>query len=76
MKRRHPHKATRLVAALAGLLLLVTGCKKTLNYTPEVFVAQPQVFKDQAGATRPAVRINHRGMGITTRILPAWTYTT
>ena len=43
--------STRLAASLAGLLLLAAGCKKTLNYTPEVFVAQPQVFKDQAGAT-------------------------
>lgn len=31
--------------------MALAGCKKSLNYTPEVFVAQPQVFKDQAGAT-------------------------
>ena len=37
------------VLALGGLMF--TGCKKQLNYTPEVFLAQPQVFKDQAGAT-------------------------
>lgn len=36
---------------IAGLLLLSAGCTKTLNYTPEVFVGQTQVFKDQAGAT-------------------------
>lgn len=36
---------------IAALLLATAGCKKVLNYTPEVFVAQPQVFKDQAGAT-------------------------
>lgn len=35
---------------LAGMMALA-GCTKSLNYTPEVFVAQPQVFKDQAGAT-------------------------
>jgi hypothetical protein len=35
---------------LAGMMVLA-GCTKSLNYTPEVFVAQPQVFKDQAGAT-------------------------
>jgi len=37
-------------AGLAGMMALA-GCTKSLNYTPEVFVAQPQVFKDQAGAT-------------------------
>ncbi|HVU56259.1 MAG TPA: RagB/SusD family nutrient uptake outer membrane protein [Puia sp.] len=36
--------------SLAGMIALA-GCTKSLNYTPEVFVAQPQVFKDQAGAT-------------------------
>jgi len=36
---------------ITALLLAAAGCKKGLNYTPEVFVAQPQVFKDQAGAT-------------------------
>jgi tetratricopeptide (TPR) repeat protein len=41
-----------IITYLAAVLTLVTGgCKKGLNYTPEVFVAQPQVFKDQAGAT-------------------------
>ncbi len=40
-----------LVASLAALLLFAAGCKKVLDYTPEVFVGQTQVFKDQAGAT-------------------------
>lgn len=39
------------LAIIAVSVLLATGCQKSLNYTPEVFVAQTQVFKDQAGAT-------------------------
>jgi len=52
LANQHIHISKRnLAAALTGILLLAAGCKKSLNYTPEVFVAQPQVFKDQAGAT-------------------------
>ena len=47
----HRSPKTYITASLAALLLLAAGCKKALNYTPEVFVAQTQVFKDQAGAT-------------------------
>jgi hypothetical protein len=39
------------IVYITVLLLVTAGCTKSLNYTPEVFVAQPQVFKDQAGAT-------------------------
>src|SRR6266702_5591894 len=36
---------------LAVIVFFAGGCKKALDYTPEVFVAEPQVFKDQVGAT-------------------------
>lgn len=39
------------IVYITVLLSVTAGCTKSLNYTPEVFVAQPQVFKDQAGAT-------------------------
>src|SRR5882724_2034585 len=45
------YKIKTYLVLLSGLAILAAGCKKVLNYTPEVFVAQPQVFKDQAGAT-------------------------
>jgi len=51
MKLIHPYKIRTYLAVLSGLVIMTAGCKKGLNYTPEVFVAQPQVFKDQAGAT-------------------------
>ena len=45
------YKYKTAIFFLSALLFVLPGCKKVLNYTPEVFVAQPQVFKDQAGAT-------------------------
>jgi len=43
------YKTTILL--ITAVILTTMSCKKGLDYTPEVFVAQPQVFKDQAGAT-------------------------
>ena len=43
MKSFNQYIKTYLALPLAGLMVL-SGCKKGLDYTPEVFVAQPQVF--------------------------------
>jgi starch-binding outer membrane protein, SusD/RagB family len=50
MQFYHRYIKRSLGLALIGAAAF-TSCKKQLNYTPEVFVAQTQVFKDQAGAT-------------------------
>jgi tetratricopeptide (TPR) repeat protein len=50
MQFYHRYIQRFLALALLGAAAFA-GCKKDLNYTPEVFLAQPQVFKDQIGAT-------------------------
>ncbi|MDP9076948.1 MAG: RagB/SusD family nutrient uptake outer membrane protein [Bacteroidota bacterium] len=38
-----------LIIPVIGLMMLA-GCRKQLDYTPEVFLSAQQVYKDQAGA--------------------------
>ncbi len=45
------HRYIKPALVIVAATAVLTGCKKDLNYTPEVFLAQTQVFKDQAGAT-------------------------
>jgi hypothetical protein len=38
------------VVAITSALLILGGCRKDLDYTPEVFLSAEQVYKDQPGA--------------------------
>jgi len=51
MKSFNLHIKNLLLAIPAVLLLLInSGCRKELNYTPEVFVSAQQIYKDEPGA--------------------------
>jgi hypothetical protein len=55
---------TRLILAIAAAALLVTGCSKKLDITPETFVSPEDLYKDEQGAVAGVTGIYRKMMDL------------